>query len=105
RTVHDGSMYSSSITTGDFEGFIARDLPLYIDSHYRTVPDRLSRGLAGHSMGGYGAARIGMKHPDVFGALYIMSPCCLSARDAGPTDAASLATLAGVRTAEDSAKL
>ena len=29
-------------------------------------------------MGGYGASRIGMKHPDVFGALYIMSPCCLS---------------------------
>jgi enterochelin esterase-like enzyme len=34
--------------------------------------------LAGHSMGGYGASRIGMKHPEVFGALYIMSPCCLS---------------------------
>jgi S-formylglutathione hydrolase FrmB len=29
-------------------------------------------------MGGYGASRIGMKHPDVFGALYIMSPCCMS---------------------------
>jgi S-formylglutathione hydrolase FrmB len=40
----------------------------------------MSRGLAGHSMGGYGASRIGMKHPDVFGSLYIMSPCCLSPR-------------------------
>jgi len=36
-------------------------------------------GLVGHSMGGYGASRIGMKHPEVFGALYIMSPCCMSA--------------------------
>jgi S-formylglutathione hydrolase FrmB len=34
-------------------------------------------------MGGYGAARIGMKHPEVFGALYIMSPCCLSPMTGG----------------------
>lgn len=46
----------------------------YIDAHYRTIPQRLSRGLVGHSMGGYGATRIGMKHADVFGSLYIMSP-------------------------------
>jgi S-formylglutathione hydrolase FrmB len=46
----------------------------------------MSRGLAGHSMGGYGTTRIGMKRPDVFGALYIMSPCCLSVRDAPPAD-------------------
>ena len=37
-------------------------------------------------MGGYGASRIGMKHPDVFGSLYIMSPCCMSARPAGPAN-------------------
>ena len=37
-----------------------------MDSHYRTIPDRMSRGLAGHSMGGYGTMRIGMKHPEVF---------------------------------------
>ena len=47
-------------------------------------PKRTSRGLVGHSMGGYGATRIGMKHADVFGSLYIMSPCCLSPRAAGP---------------------
>ena len=84
KTVHNGSMYSSSVTTGDFEQFIAHDLVAYIDAHYRTIPQRSSRGLVGHSMGGYGASRIGMKHPDVFGSLYIMSPCCLSARGAGP---------------------
>ena len=84
KTVHNGSMYSSSVTTGDFENFIARDVVAYIDAHYRTIPNRNSRGLVGHSMGGYGASRIGMKHPDVFGSLYIMSPCCLSARGARP---------------------
>jgi len=54
QTVHNGSMYSSSVTTGDWETFIAVDLVDYIDSHYRTLAARASRGLAGHSMGGYG---------------------------------------------------
>src|SRR3954466_3185132 len=80
KTVHNGSMYSSSVTTGDFEAYVARDVVSYIDAHYRTIAARESRGLVGHSMGGYGASRIGMKHADVFGSLYIMSPCCLSAR-------------------------
>ncbi len=78
KTIYNGSMYSSSMTTGDFENYIAHDVVAYIDAHYRTIPERASRGLVGHSMGGYGATRIGMKHADVFGALYIMSPCCLS---------------------------
>jgi enterochelin esterase-like enzyme len=82
QTVHNGSMYSNSVTTGDWEDFIAHDLVAYIDSHYRTIAARESRGLAGHSMGGYGTIRIGFKHPEVFSSLYVMSPCCLSARAA-----------------------
>jgi enterochelin esterase-like enzyme len=105
KTVHNGSMYSSSVTTGDFEQFIARDLVAYIDAHYRTIPNRRSRGLVGHSMGGYGATRIGMKHSDVFGGLYIMSPCCLSARAAGSLKPEDEKALEAVKTAEDSAKL
>ena len=87
KTAHNGSMYSSSVTTGDFERFIAHDVVAYVDAHYRTIPDRASRGLVGHSMGGYGATRIGMKHPDVFGSLYVMSPCCLAPRGSGPASA------------------
>src|SRR4051812_2777059 len=111
KTVHNGSMYSSSVTTGDFENYVARDVVSYIDAHYRTMAARESRGLVGHSMGGYGATRIGMKHADVFGSLYIMSPCCLSPRGSGggrgapggnaPNDEA----LAAVKTPADSAKL
>ena len=52
KTLHLGSVYSSSVTTGDFETFVARDLVAYIDGHYRTIPRRESRGLVGHSMGG-----------------------------------------------------
>jgi enterochelin esterase-like enzyme len=105
KTVHNGSMYSSSATTGDFEQFIARDVIAYVDAHYRTIPKRTSRGLVGHSMGGYGASRIGMKHASVFGSLYIMSPCCLAARQAGPANTESEKALEAVKTAEDSAKL
>jgi enterochelin esterase-like enzyme len=105
KTVHNGSMYSSSVTTGDFERFIAHDVVSYIDAHYRTIPNRLSRGLVGHSMGGYGATRIGMKHAGVFGSLYIMSPCCLSPRRAGPANPETEKALEAVKTPEDSAKL
>jgi enterochelin esterase-like enzyme len=83
KTIYNGSMYSSSVTTGDFENYIARDVVAYIDAHYRTIANRESRGLVGHSMGGYGATRIGMKHSDVFGSLYIMSPCCLAPMQGG----------------------
>jgi len=105
KTVHNGSMYSSSVTTGDFERFIAHDVVAYMDAHYRTLPNRASRGLAGHSMGGYGATRIGMKYPDVFSSVYIMSPCCLSARGAGPVNAANDKALEAVKTPADSAGL
>lgn len=86
-TVYNGSMYSNSPTTGDWEGFLSRDLVAYIDSHYRTVADRDSRGLSGHSMGGYGTVRVGMKHPEVFSALYAMSSCCLMNNPALPPPA------------------
>jgi enterochelin esterase-like enzyme len=105
KTVHNGSMYSSSVTTGDFEQYIAQDVPAYIDAHYRTIPNRLARGLVGHSMGGYGASRIGMKHPDVFGSLYIMSPCCMSAHISGSASPANDKALEAVKTPADSATL
>jgi enterochelin esterase-like enzyme len=105
KTLHNGSMYSSSVTTGDFEKFISHDVVAYMDAHYRTIPDRKSRGLVGHSMGGYGATRIGMKHSDVFGSLYIMSPCCLSARTGGPANPEIDKALDAVKTPQDSANL
>lgn len=76
-TLFQGSMYSNSITTGDWEDFVAKELVTYIDNHYRTIPKKESRGLCGHSMGGYGALRIGEKNPDVFSTIYMLSPCCL----------------------------
>jgi enterochelin esterase-like enzyme len=105
KTVYNGSMYSSSATTGDFENYVARDVVEYMDAHYRTIPKRTSRGLVGHSMGGYGASRIGMKHSDVFGSLYIMSPCCMSARAAGRANAAADKALAEAKSPAEAVKV
>ena len=57
----------------------------------------------GHSMGGYGATRIGMKHADVFGNLYIMSPCCLAPRPMPRAE--DEAALASLKSLEEAAKL
>lgn len=105
KTRHNGSMYSSSATTGDFENYIARDVVAYMDAHYRTIPERGGRGLVGHSMGGYGATRIGMKHADVFGSLYIMSPCCLSPRQVASANDDTNKALETVQSLEESTKL
>jgi enterochelin esterase-like enzyme len=95
-TVHGGSMYSTSVTSGDFEGFIARDLVAYVDGHYRTIAQRASRGLSGHSMGGYGTWRIAMKYPELYSSFYAMSSCCLGpygAEGGGMAEAAQIKTL------------
>jgi enterochelin esterase-like enzyme len=97
-SLHKGSMYSSSPTTGDWERFVAEDLVAYMDGRYRTFANRMSRGLAGHSMGGYGAIRIGMKRPDVFSSLYIMSACCLEANRSPRPD--SMAASEAIKTRE-----
>jgi enterochelin esterase-like enzyme len=72
-----GSMYASSATIGDWETFVTKELVHFIDGNYRTLANKSSRGLAGHSMGGYGALRLGMKYPDVYSAIYALSPCCM----------------------------
>src|ERR1035438_408372 len=76
-SLQNGSFYSNPAAIGDWETFISVELVGYIDSHYRTLSNRASRGLVGHSMGGYGTFRLGMKHPMVFSSLYAMSACCM----------------------------
>ena len=69
-----GSFYVNSPVTGNWEDFIVNDLVGYVDAHFRTLPQAESRGITGHSMGGFGALNIAMHHPDVFSAVYSMSP-------------------------------
>lgn len=69
-----GSFYVNSPVTGNWEDYIVEDVVGYVDSHYRTLAQAESRGITGHSMGGFGALNIAMHRPDVFGAVYSMSP-------------------------------
>jgi|SRR5688572_15118403 S-formylglutathione hydrolase len=98
-TKYQGSMYSNSAAVGDWETFVARELVAWVDAHYRTLANPASRGLAGHSMGGYGTLRIAMKQPGVFSAIYAMSSCCL-APNPNP-DAKMFERAAQVRTDQD----
>ncbi len=77
NNVFGGSFYTNSASTGNWDDFIARELVGYIDHKYRTLARPQSRGLGGHSMGGYGTFAVGIRHAgDVYGALYAMSACC-----------------------------
>jgi enterochelin esterase-like enzyme len=68
------SWYVNSSGTGNWEDFMIQELVPYIDANFKTLPHRDSRGIAGIFIGGYGAIRFGMRHPDVFGSVYAMHP-------------------------------
>jgi S-formylglutathione hydrolase len=91
RNGYFGSFYANSPATGNWEDFFSQELVAWVDANYRTMNTAASRGIAGHSMGGYGAIMLAMKHPDVFGALYALSPCCVGLEaDLGPDNRAWL---------------
>jgi len=69
-----GSWYTDSAATGNWEQAIVTEIVPYIDAHYRTAASADGRGIAGHSMGGYGAFALATRHPDVFGSVFVESP-------------------------------
>ncbi|MBN1349718.1 esterase [candidate division KSB1 bacterium] len=81
KNKYRGSYYTNSYITGNWEDFITIDLIEYIDTNYRTIKSAQGRGIAGHSMGGYGAIKIAMKHPELFSAVYGLSPAVLDFED------------------------
>ncbi len=68
-----GSFYTNSSVTGNWEDFTALELVDFIDTKYRTIAKASSRAIAGHSMGGFGALTLAMKHPDIFSVTYGMN--------------------------------
>ena len=68
------SWYANSPTTGNWEDFVIQELVPYIDANFKTIPNRDSRGIAGVFIGGYGAIRLGMRYPEIFGSVYAMHP-------------------------------
>ena len=51
-----------------YETYLARDVVGWVDAHYRTIPRRDGRAIAGLSMGGFGAMELALRHPDEFAA-------------------------------------
>jgi len=72
--------------------FLSEFLP-YVETRYRLIRDRRSRGVTGLSMGGYGALRLAFAHPELFASVSAQSPALITEspremnadlRDAGP---------------------
>ena len=100
-TLFEGSFYSNSSLTGNWDEFESKELVEYLDKNYRTLATRESRGIAGHSMGGYGAFKIGMLHPEVFSSIYALSPGLLAmVKEFGP-NSTSFKDVQNVKTIED----
>jgi len=78
NTKLQGSFYTNSPVTGNWADYIGKDVVQYMDENFRTIPDRKSRGLCGHSMGGNGALKLGMLFADTFSAVYALSPAVLN---------------------------
>ncbi|MBV9156269.1 MAG: alpha/beta fold hydrolase [Acidobacteriaceae bacterium] len=86
---YKGAFYANSSTTGNWDDYIVRDVVGYVDKNFRTLAGVSGRGIAGHSMGGYGALTLAFRHPDVFSSVYAMSPCCTDlVGDLGPSNPA-----------------
>lgn len=56
------------------ETAFTRDLVAHVDATCRTQTDRVGRIVAGYSMGGYGALRFALAHPELFAAAIVLSP-------------------------------
>ncbi len=74
RNVLGGAFYVNSLATGRWEDFVVEEVVRAVEARYRTIPAAASRGLFGFSMGGFGALRIGLRRPDVFGAVFATAP-------------------------------
>jgi len=65
----EGTYYVNSVLWGNYETYMVNDLPNWIESTYRAIPERNYRGLLGVSMGGYGAFRYGILYKQHYCAL------------------------------------
>ena len=68
-TAYGGSQFVDSPGTGRYHSYLCEEVVPYVDSRYRTLPEREYRAISGKSSGGFGAMITPMLRPDVFGAL------------------------------------
>lgn len=73
-TAQLGSWYENSAVTGRWLDFTVDELVPFIDSRFRTIKNRDSRGVVGDFVGGRGALVLSMLYPDLFSVVYAMHP-------------------------------
>ena len=61
-----------------YEDFLLQEFLPFIEGRYRIRAARASRGIAGISMGGYGALRLAFRRPDLFGSVATHSAAILA---------------------------
>ena len=64
-----GSQFLDSPGTGRYHTYLCDEIVPWVDAHYRTLPQREHRGIAGKSSGGYGAMVTPMLRPDLWGGF------------------------------------
>ena len=100
-TLYEGSFYTNSSLTGNWADFTAKELVEYVDKNFRTMATRESRAIGGHSMGGYGAIKLGMLYPEMFSSVYALSPGLLAfVKEFGP-NSDSFKELGKIKTTEE----
>jgi len=70
-----------------YHDFVANEIVDYVDSHYRTIPARDGRAIAGLSMGGRIATMTALRHPDRFAAVGAFSAALRPDAEAAVQDA------------------
>ncbi|MDD3414119.1 MAG: alpha/beta hydrolase-fold protein [Lachnospiraceae bacterium] len=73
-----GSFYVNSPVMGNWETYTVSEVVSYIDSNYHTISEAGARGICGFSMGGFASINLAFRHPDVYSAVYAMSPGLLA---------------------------
>jgi enterochelin esterase-like enzyme len=74
-----GSFFINSADGRDrYSDFFLSEFLPYIETHYRVIRDRRSRGMTGLSMGGYGALRFAFGHSELFGSVSVQSPALIT---------------------------
>jgi enterochelin esterase-like enzyme len=96
-----GSWYTNSRAAGNWADYIAKDVVEHVDTKFRTIPNCESRALVGHSMGGYGALRIGIMYSDIFSCIGILSGKIDFGESAVQNNALFYARMSKLKTWED----
>jgi S-formylglutathione hydrolase FrmB len=74
KTRWGGSQYLNSTAQGRYADCICDEIVPLVERRYRIAPGATNRIIAGHSSGGYGALRLGMMRPRLFGGVVALSP-------------------------------